>query len=1007
MTHANGSNGSPGALVRPRFVHRQVVTAHDLNAGEDYVVERLRRHNRALHGCGVVCGLLAEVHDDGLGGRGLRLSAGVAIDGAGNEIDVPDAVVVALDELCWSADGRTRATWPPPSHDDCGGDGPGLERYYLAICHAERHDCPRPVAAAPCDGATSCDHLRLRAGYELILLAAIGPGDCVLRGLPIDEPDWRYELWGHSADDAPAAVLAGPPAVRRRVAFLSASWGASGPDPAIAAERFAGRWARRLHFPAGRYRFSTSLRGGRAGVPTSSVTLAGIQERGTMRVGLRTGLGDIQEDRSIAGLEGALAPRLADRLAGVGVEFVALTAAEAAVALQAGTVDVLAVRLDTSVVPGGSSPLPYLLGDDDGRGLVTRAGDPAFGAQVEDALAGLVDDGEWSAAYGEGESGPAPHPGAALVGGLAVAVDGRVVLDRARAVGDADFSFDALLDPGAHTVELLHFGPGGQPGGVRLAWAPLETGWHAAYYTFQGEQGPDIDALGAPVLVRVEPGIALDLGNNEPPADGVPGTHFATRWQRDVAIEAPGEYEFDATTDDGMRIAVNGESVLDTWQPQAPTRYRARASLRAGLHRFRVDFFQRRGLSVAKVRWRRVGPYNPACEAPPEPGCVVLAAVDLDEGQVEHVENFAIEPVLGIGRRVVPSAASFDPTPADPGSHEPAIAQIVPGTAFIGASATAVIFGRGLRGTRDIRFADGAITGRVLPGATDSWVPVAITVSPDATAGLRGFTLGTPHCSIASEDFGIRFAVAAQPAAEPGDEPGGGFPFPGFPLPGGGIFERFPDLEIAQPEERFPGTIFTGGSRLPAVEVVAGTQVPAVDPGVVVTAGGILTTQPATGGRPIEAVLEAATTSTPVAETRPLISADFVEISRLAGTGAVVDSGGATAVAAPVAEAAPASEAAPVRAEAAPLAEAAAVPVGEAPLAEAAPLLADLVSTAVEPVTAVGGIGPARAERLAGAGISNVGELATAEVETVRTALGFSESRAAEVIRNAGRALRP
>src|SRR5215211_7302343 len=39
-------------LPQPRYFPRQVVTADDLTADQEYFRERLRRHNRMLHGCG-------------------------------------------------------------------------------------------------------------------------------------------------------------------------------------------------------------------------------------------------------------------------------------------------------------------------------------------------------------------------------------------------------------------------------------------------------------------------------------------------------------------------------------------------------------------------------------------------------------------------------------------------------------------------------------------------------------------------------------------------------------------------------------------------------------------------------------------------------------------------------------------------------------------------------------------------------------------------------------------
>ena len=45
-----------GTIERPRFFPRQLVTPDDLTLGQEYLRNKIRRHNRYLHGWGVVCG---------------------------------------------------------------------------------------------------------------------------------------------------------------------------------------------------------------------------------------------------------------------------------------------------------------------------------------------------------------------------------------------------------------------------------------------------------------------------------------------------------------------------------------------------------------------------------------------------------------------------------------------------------------------------------------------------------------------------------------------------------------------------------------------------------------------------------------------------------------------------------------------------------------------------------------------------------------------------------------
>ncbi len=76
-----------GPLTRPHFFAGQCLTEDDLNAMQDYFVERQQRHNRYLHGVGVVNGLQVCSHRCP---GWLNIMAGFAIGPCGEEIFVPE-----------------------------------------------------------------------------------------------------------------------------------------------------------------------------------------------------------------------------------------------------------------------------------------------------------------------------------------------------------------------------------------------------------------------------------------------------------------------------------------------------------------------------------------------------------------------------------------------------------------------------------------------------------------------------------------------------------------------------------------------------------------------------------------------------------------------------------------------------------------------------------------------------------------------------------------------------
>ena len=84
-------------LRRPDFFSGRLLDAATLREEQDYQRERLRRHNRALHGFGIVEGL--GVHIDAAnesGGPVVVIERGYAIDAVGEGIALPRGVDLAL-----------------------------------------------------------------------------------------------------------------------------------------------------------------------------------------------------------------------------------------------------------------------------------------------------------------------------------------------------------------------------------------------------------------------------------------------------------------------------------------------------------------------------------------------------------------------------------------------------------------------------------------------------------------------------------------------------------------------------------------------------------------------------------------------------------------------------------------------------------------------------------------------------------------------------------------------
>jgi hypothetical protein len=83
-------------LRRVNYFSGQVLTAADLQRDQEYFRHRLRRHNRALHGCGVVSGLDVDAVQDDDGTVTVTVAPGYALGPQGDEIIVAEQVSLAV-----------------------------------------------------------------------------------------------------------------------------------------------------------------------------------------------------------------------------------------------------------------------------------------------------------------------------------------------------------------------------------------------------------------------------------------------------------------------------------------------------------------------------------------------------------------------------------------------------------------------------------------------------------------------------------------------------------------------------------------------------------------------------------------------------------------------------------------------------------------------------------------------------------------------------------------------
>ena len=138
VTAREGSMESGVALERVNYFSGQMLVTADFRVEQDYFLAKLRRHNRYLHGWGVVSGLGVSAAEGGE----VIVDAGIAIDCAGNEIFVCERTRVAI----------------------C----PDTRTCFVILEYLETPTAPAPASTDPAvlaTGATS--FTRIREGFRL------------------------------------------------------------------------------------------------------------------------------------------------------------------------------------------------------------------------------------------------------------------------------------------------------------------------------------------------------------------------------------------------------------------------------------------------------------------------------------------------------------------------------------------------------------------------------------------------------------------------------------------------------------------------------------------------------------------------------------------------------------------------------------------------------------------------------------------------------------------------
>ncbi len=189
--------------------------------------------------------------------------------------------------------------------------------------------------------------------------------------------------------------------------------------------------------------------------------------------------------------------------------------------------------------------------------------------------------------------------------GVRLWVDNRILVDRWTDQTTKSWFGDVSLNSGTHLIRMEYYNRGGAALAV-LNWTPAPGSaelWRGEYYDNTGLSG-------TPDLTRDTTDIHFDWGTSAP-GPGIPnGVNWSARFTSRRVVSVAGYYTVSAMADDGMRVWLDGEVLIDEWHDQPATPHAATVFLDVGSHDWRVDFYQHTGSASLDVQ------INPGVVAP-------------------------------------------------------------------------------------------------------------------------------------------------------------------------------------------------------------------------------------------------------------------------------------------------------------------------------------------------------------------------------------------------------
>lgn len=112
--------------------------------------------------------------------------------------------------------------------------------------------------------------------------------------------------------------------------------------------------------------------------------------------------------------------------------------------------------------------------------------------------------------------------------------------------------------------------------------------------------------LGKPIKTRLDSSIDFSWGYGAPFVGGKTDG-FSVRWSGYVKVDVAGTYVFQTEADDGVRLWVADQKIIDDWRSHLPEKHEGEISLERGYQALVLDYYEDNANAEVHLRWKMKG----------------------------------------------------------------------------------------------------------------------------------------------------------------------------------------------------------------------------------------------------------------------------------------------------------------------------------------------------------------------------------------------------------------